>query len=93
MIDIDRHVHIHFSQWIKQKVEKNSLDGIFADIHCLAPSPSSKVIKFSAYNISGFKFRIIERDHDLKTQNSGIFVLERSFLGHAGSTDDFHQRF
>ncbi|KAG7559171.1 Transposase-associated domain [Arabidopsis thaliana x Arabidopsis arenosa] len=48
--------------------------------------PSSKVLKFSAYNINGFKFRIIERDQDLKTQNSGIFVSAET-ISYASSRD------
>ena len=29
--------------------------------------------RYSAYNVNGFKFRILERDLWLKTQNSGVF--------------------
>lgn len=85
MIDIDRHVHLHFSQWLKQNVEK-SFDGISADIRCLAPGPSDKVLKFSAYNINGFKFRVIERDQDLKTQNCGVFVSAET-ISYSSSRD------
>ncbi|XP_020890992.1 uncharacterized protein LOC110230972 isoform X2 [Arabidopsis lyrata subsp. lyrata] len=42
VIDIDQHVHIHFSQWLKQKVEKNGLGGMSDDMRCLAAGPSSK---------------------------------------------------
>ncbi|CAE5960003.1 unnamed protein product [Arabidopsis arenosa] len=41
---------------------------------------------FSKYNINGFKFRIIERDQDLKTQNSGIFVSAET-ISYASSRD------
>lgn len=86
VIDLDRHVHLHFSKWLKEKVEKNDLDGISVDIRCLAPGPSAKVLKFSAYNINGFKFRTIERDQDLKTQNSGVFVSAET-ISYASSRD------
>ena len=29
--------------------------------------------RYNAYNVNGFKFRMLERDDGLKTQNSGIF--------------------
>ncbi|XP_024016173.1 uncharacterized protein LOC112089662 isoform X5 [Eutrema salsugineum] len=86
VIDIDRHVHLHFSQWLKQKVENNSLNGISADIQCLAQGPSDKFLKFSAYNINGFKFRTIGRDQELRTQNSGIFVSAET-ISYASSRD------
>lgn len=73
-INIDRHVHLHFGKWLKERIGKNELHGLSSDIHCLAQGPSDKVLKFNAFNINGFKFRTLQRDQDLKTQNSGVFV-------------------
>ena len=37
----------------------------------MGPIDSAK--RYNAYNVNGFKFRTLERDEGLKTQNSGIF--------------------
>lgn len=60
-------------------------DGI-SDYCCLAYGPSDKVLKFSAYNINGFKFRTLERDHDLKNQNSGVYVSAET-MSYASTRD------
>ncbi|CAN6892538.1 unnamed protein product [Brassica oleracea] len=74
-VDIDREVHINFSEWIRQKVQTNEIDGITDDLRCLAMRPSEKVLKYTAYNVNGFKFRATEREANLKTQNSGVKVI------------------
>lgn len=86
VIDIDRHVHLYFGKWLKERVEKNEINNISDDIRCLAQGLSEKVLKFSAFNINGFKFRTIERDQELKTQNSGVFVLAET-ISYASSSD------
>ncbi|VVB03953.1 unnamed protein product [Arabis nemorensis] len=84
--DLDRHVHLHFGHWLKQKVEKNEINGVSVDTRCLAQGPSDKVLKFSAYNINGFKFRTIEREQDLSTQNNAVFVSSET-ISYASSRD------
>lgn len=39
----------------------------------LARGPINKAKRFTAYNVNGYKFRTLERDERLKTQNSGVF--------------------
>ncbi|CDY72443.1 BnaAnng41170D [Brassica napus] len=73
-IDIDREVHINFSEWIRQKVQTNEIDGITDDLRCLAMGPSEKVLKYTAYNVNGFKFWATEREANLKTQNNKVIV-------------------
>lgn len=67
-------MHLNIANWLKQKVESNELDGITDDIRCLSLGPSDKVLKYTAYNINGCKFRTAEREANLKTQNSGVYV-------------------
>nr|KYP46553.1 hypothetical protein KK1_031844 [Cajanus cajan] len=43
------------------------------DLKFLAMGPIDCAKRYSAYNVNGFKFRTLERDQGLKTQNSGIF--------------------
>jgi len=74
-IDIDREMHLNFAKWIKHKVEVNELDGITDDLRCLALGPSDKVVKYTAYNVNGLKFRTIERDTDLKPKIV-VFMLQ-----------------
>lgn len=48
------------------------------DLKCLAQGSLQRARRFSAYNVNGFKFRTMEREHSLKTQNSGVFVISRT---------------
>lgn len=85
-IDIDREMHLNFAKWIKQKVERNEIDGITDDLRCLALGPSEKVVKYTAYNVNGFKFGTRERDSGLKTQNNGVYVAAET-MSYASSRD------
>ncbi|CAA7025820.1 unnamed protein product [Microthlaspi erraticum] len=85
-IDIDREMHLNFAKWIKQKVEMNEIDGITDDLRCLALGPSEQVVKYTAYNVNGFKFRTTERDSGLKTQNNGVYVAAET-MSYASSRD------
>lgn len=85
-IDIDREMHLDIANWLKQKVESNELDGITDDIRCLALGPSDKVLKYTAYNINGCKFRTTEREANLKTQNSDVYVAAET-MSYASSCD------
>ncbi|CAA7061732.1 unnamed protein product [Microthlaspi erraticum] len=85
-IDIDREMHLNFAKWIKQKVEMNEIDGITDDLRCLALRPSEQVVKYTAYNVNGFKFRTTKRDSSLKTQNNGVYVAAET-MSYASSRD------
>ncbi|XP_019089821.1 PREDICTED: uncharacterized protein LOC104732468 [Camelina sativa] len=85
-IDIDREIHLNFAKWMREKVEENDIDGIDDDLRCLAIGPSDKVVKYTTYNVNDFKFRTIERDADLKTQNSGVYVAAET-MSYASSRD------
>jgi len=43
--------------------------------------------RYSAYNVNGFKFCILERDLWLKTQNSGVFGTFGT-MSYASSSDN-----
>lgn len=86
VLDIDRELHLHFGKWLKEKVDKNDIEGITDDLRCLALGPSDKVVRSLAYNVNGFKFRAIERDDDLRTQNSGVYVNANT-MSYASSHD------
>ncbi|XP_018484525.1 uncharacterized protein LOC108855255 isoform X1 [Raphanus sativus] len=85
-IDIDREMHLNFAKWIKKKVEMNELEEITDDLRCLALGPSKKVVKYTAYNVNGFKFRTVEREAELKTQNSGVYVAAET-MSYASARD------
>ncbi|XP_027940215.1 uncharacterized protein LOC114194288 [Vigna unguiculata] len=69
----------YFSLSTKEKLQahrhiKNDLNGPYLDdLKFLAMGPIDCAKRYNAYNVNGFKFRTLERDHGLKTQNSGIF--------------------
>lgn len=79
-------MHLNFGKWLKDRVEKNDVEGVTDDIRCLALGPSEKVVKYSSYNINGYKFRASGRDDGLKTQNSGVYVNANT-VSYASSRD------
>ncbi|CAA7013323.1 unnamed protein product [Microthlaspi erraticum] len=83
-LNIDREVHLHFEKWLRQKVERNEIAN--DDIRLIANGPSDKVLKFSSYNINGYKYRTLERDGDLKTQNCGVYISAET-ISYASSRD------
>ncbi|CAI8588911.1 unnamed protein product [Vicia faba] len=74
---------------------RNNLDNIHGPdkdvLISLAHGPFDKVKRFTAFNVNGFKFRTLERDNLLKTQNSGVFGMfgTRSY----SSNSDTQMRF
>lgn len=44
------------------------------DLKYLAKGPTTHARRYSAFNINGFKFRTLAREHGLKTQNSGVYL-------------------
>ncbi|XP_027922753.1 uncharacterized protein LOC114180648 [Vigna unguiculata] len=78
----------YFSLSTKEKLQahrhiKNDLNGPYSDdLKFLAMGPIDCAKRYNAYNVNGFKFRTLERDHGLKTQNSGIFdIIEINYNG------------
>lgn len=43
------------------------------DICALAQGPLQQARRFTAYNVNGYKFRTLQREQGMKTQNSGVF--------------------
>ncbi|XP_027912627.1 uncharacterized protein LOC114172228 [Vigna unguiculata] len=78
----------YFSLSTKEKLQahrhiKNDLNGPYSDdLKLLAMGPIDCAKRYNAYNVNGFKFRTLERDDGLKTQNSGIFgtFVTRSYV-------------
>ena len=50
------------------------VDTMSDDLKQLAQGLLPNAMKFSAFNINGYKFRTLARENGLKTQNSGIFM-------------------
>ncbi|KAL4306196.1 hypothetical protein AHAS_Ahas16G0154100 [Arachis hypogaea] len=45
-----------------------------SEIQCLACGPRLQARRYRAYNVNGYKFRIMAKDEGMKTQNSGVYV-------------------
>ncbi|XP_058770484.1 uncharacterized protein LOC131644106 isoform X1 [Vicia villosa] len=92
--EIDKKVHREFAHWFRNRI-CNNLDNIHGPdkdvLISLAHGPFDKVKRFTAFNVNGFKFRTLERDNLLKTQNSGVFGMfgTRSY----SSNSDTQMRF
>nr|XP_025650886.1 uncharacterized protein LOC112747020 isoform X1 [Arachis hypogaea] len=74
--EIDKKVHREFASWFSTRIVRD-LDKIEESkrtvFFSLAKGPIDQARRFSAYNVNGYKFRTVEREKGLKTQNSGIF--------------------
>jgi len=57
------------------------------DLKFLAQGPLQRARRFSAYNVNGYKFRTVEREYGLKTQNSGVFVISGT-ISHSRNSDN-----
>ncbi|KAL4393976.1 hypothetical protein AHAS_Ahas02G0105800 [Arachis hypogaea] len=70
---IDSVVHTEFSRWFKHEVSIEST--LHSKEMKLLPCGSMiQARRFGAYNVNGYKFRIITKEGRLKTQNSGVYV-------------------
>ncbi|OIT06463.1 hypothetical protein A4A49_61389, partial [Nicotiana attenuata] len=74
-LDLERKVNREFPDWFpKWIMNPETADTISTDLKFLARGPTPDARRFTAYNINGFKFRVLSRDQGLKTQNSGVFL-------------------
>ncbi|RYR13218.1 hypothetical protein Ahy_B04g070330 [Arachis hypogaea] len=70
---IDSIVHREFLNWFRHEVPFGSTSHS-NELQWLACGPLAQARCFQAYNVNGFKFRIMSREEGMKTQNSGIYV-------------------
>nr|KYP39706.1 hypothetical protein KK1_038992 [Cajanus cajan] len=71
--EIDKRVHREFVEWFSRRIRNDSNGSYSNDLKFLAMGPITCAKRYTAYNINGLKFRTLERDQGLKTQNNGIF--------------------
>ncbi|KAL4306730.1 hypothetical protein AHAS_Ahas16G0207500 [Arachis hypogaea] len=70
---IDNVVHREFPEWFNREVPLGSIRHS-SELQWLACGPNVQASRFTAYNVNGFRFRILSREEGLKTQNSGVHV-------------------
>ncbi|KAL4328118.1 hypothetical protein AHAS_Ahas13G0168100 [Arachis hypogaea] len=70
---IDSIVHKKFVQWLKQQVPMESTQ-YPNEIKWLACGPILQATRYGAYNVNEYKFRTMEKEEGMKTQNSGVYV-------------------
>ncbi|XP_061347422.1 uncharacterized protein LOC133292947 [Gastrolobium bilobum] len=74
--EIDRRVHREFVEWFSKRVVidmDNIGESEKAIMFSLAKGPFYQARRFNAYNVNGTKYRTLEREKNLKTQNSGVY--------------------
>ncbi|KAJ1375745.1 putative transposase, Ptta/En/Spm, plant [Sesbania bispinosa] len=77
--EIEKIVTKEFATWFPQRVTNpNIANSIPEEIKFLAKGPMPHAKRYTAYNINGFKFRTIDRDEGLKTQNNGVFLTSNT---------------
>ena len=77
VINIDEALKKEFPSWLKKHVSQ--LNNASEDLKSLADGPDKRVIVHSACNVKGARFRMVNREKKLKTQNSG--VMNRANVG------------
>ena len=68
--NIDKALQQGFQEWFKGHVR--NLNNVSADLHTLSQGPDRCVAVYSACNLNGARFRTLDREKNLRTQNSGV---------------------
>ncbi|XP_050895866.1 uncharacterized protein LOC127102549 [Lathyrus oleraceus] len=73
--EIEKMISKDFIVWFPQRIMNPDISNIVSDdLKYLAKGPTTQARRYSAFNINGFKFRTIAREHGLKTQKSGVYL-------------------
>jgi hypothetical protein len=70
--NIDEALQKEFPAWFKQHV--SNLDNAPEDLQSLALGPDARVVVHSMCNVNGARFRTVDREKNLRTQNSGVMT-------------------
>ena len=57
----------------------------------LAQGPTTHARRISTFNVKGFKFRTESQEHDLKTQNCGVFLTSSTSCVANGAAQNIRQ--
>lgn len=68
--DVDVVLEKEFAAWFKNHVR--DLTDVPDDLHTLAMGPEKRVLVHNACNVNGARFRTVDREKNLRTQNSGV---------------------
>lgn len=69
-------------------MEKRGSNRISEKIKWLAKGPSDTVVTYKGCIVNGFRFHTREREHNLKTRNSGVTVIFKSSCCSTTSSND-----
>lgn len=73
--EIEKIVNKDFMDWFPRRIMNPDISSTIPDdLKYLAKGPSTQARRCSAYNINGFKFRTVAREHGFKTQNIGVYL-------------------
>ena len=64
------------------------LENVSEDLISLAYGPDPRVVVHSACNVSGDRFRTVNRDNNLRTQNSG--VMNKAIYGNEHEEREYY---
>ena len=68
--DVDVVLEKEFAAWFKNHVR--DLTDVPDDLHTLAVGPEKRVLVHNACNVNGARFRTVDHEKNLRTQNSGV---------------------
>ncbi|XP_072052067.1 uncharacterized protein [Arachis hypogaea] len=90
-IDIEKRVNKNFDTWFPtQLMNPDIINTVHKDLRYLVRSSSRYAMRFSTFSINGLSFQTTNRDNELKTQNSGVFLMSSTLC--VASTSDANVR-
>ena len=84
--NVEEEVHKGFKEWFKEHVRH--LENVSEDLISLAYGPDPRVVVHSACNVNGARFRTVDRDKNLRTQNSG--VMNKAIYGNEHEETEYY---
>nr|XP_007140984.1 hypothetical protein PHAVU_008G157400g [Phaseolus vulgaris]ESW12978.1 hypothetical protein PHAVU_008G157400g [Phaseolus vulgaris] len=90
--ELEKIVNKDFMNWFPQRINNTDISSTVAnDLKYLAQGPTTHARRISAFNVNGFKFRTESREHDLKTQNCGVFLTSSTSCVVSGVDQNIRQ--
>nr|KYP57991.1 hypothetical protein KK1_004279 [Cajanus cajan] len=71
--EIEKEVHRGIVDWFMRYIMNDNSNAHSDDTCALARGPLQQARRYTAYNVNGYKFRTLQREHGMKSQNSGVF--------------------
>ncbi|OIT26536.1 hypothetical protein A4A49_41017 [Nicotiana attenuata] len=90
--EIEKIVNKDFIDWFPGKIVNPDISNTVSDdLKFLANGPAQHARRFTSFNINGFKFRTLEQENGLTTQNNGVFLTSSTSCLASGADRNLRQ--